>query len=122
MASDIDDFSKRKAKEVCEYLKKSEDVPESETLDPALLAAIAALIIQLILVFEGKRKTVKETLAIIKNPGIMQRWDLRSRVNSHFGDSYKDIRYKIMNGLYYVAKNITDLEFSLVYKEPIHDD
>jgi hypothetical protein len=118
----MQEFSVRKAKEVSDYLIRSEDVPETEATDPALLAAIAALIIQIILVFEGKRKTAKETLAIIKNPGIMQRWDLRSRVKSHFGKSYINLQYKIMNAFYYVAKNTSELEFSLFYKEPVHHD
>lgn len=104
----MDELAKEKAYEVAEYMRDKAGVPEAKCFGIILILAIAGFILQVITFMRMKHKSVKDALAIMQNPGIVHRWQLRKMLKQHLGDQYKELHYKIMDGLCYVAAKKTN--------------
>lgn len=110
-----------KAMEVAEYLRDQEGIPEVKCFDIILILAIAGFILQLIQFMHEKKKNTEETFAIIKNPGILHKWELRRQLRKHFKGKYPELQPKILKGLQVVASKVQSEEVQTIYKELAYD-
>jgi hypothetical protein len=115
------EIANEKALAVATYLRDQEGVPEVKCFSLILILAIAGFVLQLMTFMRTKKKSTEETLAIMQNPGILQRWELRRQLRKHFKGQYPELQPKILKGLQVVAQGVKHEEIQQIYKESTHD-
>jgi hypothetical protein len=96
-------------------IKAQQVLDQVGVVNISILILLAGFILQFLqfLIVKYKKNT-KEGLAMMQNPGILQRWELRRRFKKHFGNQYIESHSKILKGLQTVAKTTTLSEFHLI--------
>jgi hypothetical protein len=115
------EIADEKALAVATYLRDQEGVPEVKCFGLILILAIAGFILEVITFMRSKKKSTEETLAIMQNPGILHRWELRRQLRKHLNGQYPELQPKILKGLQVVGKQVKHEEIQQIYKEYNND-
>lgn len=90
-----------------------------KTFDPATIAVIATLIIQIVQMWKDCKKTPDESVVMSKNPTILQKFRLRRMTRQELGNSYNEYGDSVVKAILETGKEATEEDIEGVSNEII---
>jgi hypothetical protein len=90
-----------------------------KSFDPATIAVIATLIIQVVQLWRNCHKTPVEVVEASKNPTRLQKFKLRRMARQELGNSYNEYGDSVVNAILEAGKEVTEEDIEGVSNEII---